>query len=45
MAAEMVAAPRDSESGRELPGCRARLPGCAELVGAYTYQWAVELVY
>ena len=23
----------------------ARLPGCAELVGAYTYQWAVELVY
>ena len=39
MAAEM-AGPR-SESPRELPGCA----GCAELVGAYTYQWAVELVY
>ena len=46
MAAEMVAAPRDSESGRDLPGCRARLPGCtAGLVGAHTCQWAVEPLY
>ena len=43
MAAEMVAAPRDSESGRELPGCRARLRRLRGTRRGHACQWAAEL--